>query len=164
MQNTGLNPTIDMFPQDNELLEQVFNNALLAIVIADNHLIIRRINPNFTCLFGYTVEEAVGHHLYELTVTKELREQQLCFESEQINKRLEKGEQVEFEALRCRKDGRMIHVLCRVSPIMRNNRKVGGVAFYSDITARKHAQEELQKANNELETQITGQPSEEGIG
>jgi PAS domain S-box-containing protein len=155
MQN--IKPDLDkgIFPQNSELLEQVINSAMLAIVVSDNHLIIQRINPGFTCLFGYTVEEAVGQHLYQLITTEEMRAQQhFCFETQQVNRRLGKGEQTQFEALRCSKDGRMIHVICRLSPILRNNRIVGGVAFYADITARKHAQEELKKAKDELETQV----------
>jgi PAS domain S-box-containing protein len=155
MQNSGLNLTAQMFPQASELLEQVINNALLAIVISDNDLIIQRINPSFTSLFGYSPEEAVGQHLYDLIESEETRKQKRQYESEQVNKRLlGKGEQIEFEALRYTKDGRMVHVLCRVSPIIHNNCIVGGVAFYSDITARRLAQEELQKAHDELETQV----------
>ena len=154
MQDTWLNPTEGALLQGPELLDQVISNALLAIVIADNDLVIQRINPSFTSLFGYAVEEAVGQHLYNLVETEKMRKQQLHFESEQINKRMEKGEQIEYEARRCTKDGRRIHVLCRVSPIIINNCKVGGVVFYSDITGRRRAQEELQRAHDELETQV----------
>ncbi|MEJ2037363.1 MAG: PAS domain S-box protein [Desulfosarcinaceae bacterium] len=155
MQNARPIPNEDMFPQDSELLGQVFNNALLAIVIADRDLIIQRINQSFTNLFGYTAEEAVGQHLYNLIETKETRRQKLQSESEQINKQIiGKGKQIEYEACRFTKYGREIHVLCRVSPIMRNNRMIGGVVFYSDISARKRAQQQLQKANDELETQV----------
>ena len=71
-----------------------------------------------------------------------------------MNERLDKGERIEFETVRRTKDGRMIDVLCRVSPISTNGKRVGGFAFYSDISDRKRAQEALQKAHDELEMRV----------
>ena len=51
-----------------------------------------------------------------------------------VGERLEKGERVELETVRRRKDGRTIQVLCRVSPIFTQGKRTGGFAFYSDIS------------------------------
>jgi len=67
---------------------------------------------------------------------------------------LEKGERVEFETVRRRKDGRLIPVECRVSPIIIDGEWVGGFGFFSDISKRKRAQEELKKAHDELEMRV----------
>ena len=113
MKENNLNPTELKHLKDIEFLEQVLDNAQVAIVIADRDVIIERINPEFTRIFGYTEEEAIGKSIPDLIVPD------ISFaQSGEVNSRLEKGEQVEYETMRRTKDGRIIPVLCRVSPIM----------------------------------------------
>jgi two-component system cell cycle sensor histidine kinase/response regulator CckA len=149
MGKNGLNSAEVTVPKNIEMLEQVLNNAQVAIAITDNNLKIERINPEFTLIFGYTAEEATGNYIYNLIIPEELRH-----EPEQVNRRLEKGERVEFETIRRRKDGRLIHVECRVSPIIIDGKWAGGYGFFSDISEQKRAQEELQKAHDELEMRV----------
>jgi PAS domain S-box-containing protein len=70
-------------PNENELLENLLNNAQVAIVIADSNQIIMRINPEFTRLFGYSENDAIGKNIYNLLVPDKLRA-----ESKQVTKRL----------------------------------------------------------------------------
>jgi two-component system sensor histidine kinase/response regulator len=118
----------------------------VAIVITDNDHELVYVNPEFTNIFGYSEKEAVGRHTYDLIVPEEYR-----LELEQLTNRLQKWEQSEYETVRCTKDGRRIHVLCRLSPIIFNKKRVGGFGFFTDISERKRAQEELQKAHDNLE-------------
>jgi two-component system cell cycle sensor histidine kinase/response regulator CckA len=149
MEKDNLNSTEISPPKEIELLEQVLNNAQVGIVIADNDHKIERINPEFTRIFGYTAEEAIGKHIYDLIIPEEF-----LVELEQLSERLEKWESSGFEAIRCTKDGRRIHVLIRVSPIIIDGKRVGGFGFFSDISEEKRAQEELQKAHEELEMRV----------
>jgi two-component system cell cycle sensor histidine kinase/response regulator CckA len=135
--------------KDIELLEQILENAQVGIVIADRDIIIERINPEFTRIFGYTEEEAIGKYIPDLIVPEISFDQ-----SEEANSRLEKGEQIEYETMRRTKDGRIIPVLCRASPIMIDGKKLGGFSFYTDISKRKKAQDELKKAHDELEKRV----------
>jgi two-component system sensor histidine kinase/response regulator len=131
------------------LLEQVLDNALVAIVITDNDHKIEYVNPEFTTIFGYSIDEALDKYTYDLIIPEEFR-----FELERVTKGLEKGERSKYEAVRCRKDGRKIHVLCRVAPIIIDSKRLGGFAFFTDISEHKRAQEELQKAHDELEGRV----------
>ncbi len=149
MEKNNLNSTEISLPKETELLEQVLNNAQVAIVISDNDHKIERINPEFTRIFGYTAEEAIGKYTYDLIVPEEFR-----IEIEQLSERLEKWERSEYESIRCTKDRRRIHVLIRVSPIIIDGKRVGGFGFFSDITEEKRAQEKLQKAHEELEMRV----------
>jgi two-component system cell cycle sensor histidine kinase/response regulator CckA len=149
MEKNSLNSTEVSLPKEIELLEQVLDNAQVAIVITDNDHKIERINPEFTRIFGYTAEEAIGKYTYDLIIPEEFR-----IELERLNERLEKWERSEFEAIRCTKEGRRIHVLIRVSPIIIHGKRVGGFGFFSDISEEKRAQEELQKAHEELELRV----------
>ena len=135
--------------KDIEMLEQVLDNAQVAIVINDRNRKIERINPEFTRIFGYAEEEAIGEYLHNLIVPEGFLN-----EPGEVDKKLEKGERTELETIRRRKDGRLIHVLCRVSPIIINGKRAGGFAFYSDISEQKSAQDELQKAHDELEMRV----------
>lgn len=135
--------------KDIEMLEQVLDNAQVAIVINDKNRKIERINPEFTRIFGYAEEEAIGEYLHKLIVPEGFLN-----EPGEVDKKLEKGERTELETIRRRKDGRLIHVLCRVSPIIINGKRAGGFAFYSDISEQKRAQDELQKAHDELEMRV----------
>ena len=149
MGKNNLNSTTISLPKEAELLEQVLNNAQVAIIITDNDHKIGRINPEFTRIFGYTAEEAIGKYIYDLIVPKEFR-----MEVEQVSERLEKWERSGYEAVRYTKDGRRIHVFIRVSPIIIDGKRVGGFGFFSDISKRKRAQEELHKAHQELERRV----------
>jgi two-component system cell cycle sensor histidine kinase/response regulator CckA len=136
-------------PKETEFLEQVLDNAQVAIVITDNYHTIEYVNSEFKRIFGYTPQEAVGKHIYDLILPEEFR-----IELEQLTERLEKWERSEFEAIRRTKDGQRIHVLVRVSPIIIHGKRVGGFGFFSDISKRKRAQEDLQKAREELEDRV----------
>jgi two-component system cell cycle sensor histidine kinase/response regulator CckA len=149
MEKNSLNSTEVSLPKEIELLEQVLNNAQVAIVITDNDHKVERINPEFTRIFGYTAEEAIGKYTYDLIVPEEFR-----VELEQLSERLEKWERSGYEAIRGTKDGRRIHVLIRVSPIIIGGKRVGAFGFFSDISVEKQAQEELQKAHEELEMRV----------
>jgi two-component system cell cycle sensor histidine kinase/response regulator CckA len=141
--------------KDTEFLEQVLDNAQLGIVITDTEYKLKYVNPEFTRIFGYSGEEAIGKTIYDLIYLEER-----LGELEQVSERVRRKERNEFETIRRTKDGRRIHVLCRVSPIVVNGESVGGFAFYSDISEQKRSQEELQKAHDELETRIESRTRE----
>jgi len=56
--------------KETELLEQVLNNARVAIIVSDNNRKIERINPEFTRIFGYTAEEATGEYFHNLNLQR----------------------------------------------------------------------------------------------
>jgi two-component system cell cycle sensor histidine kinase/response regulator CckA len=149
MGRNNLNPKEVRPAKETELLEQVLDNAQVAIVISDRNLKIERINQEFTRIFGYTAQEATGKYIHDLINPEELR-----IEAEEINSQLEKGQRIEYETIRRRKDGQLIHVLSRVSPLIIHGKWAGGFAFYSDISEKKRAQEDLRKANEELEMRV----------
>jgi two-component system sensor histidine kinase/response regulator len=143
------------FTNDISLLKQILDNAQVAIVIADEKRIIHRINPEFTKIFGYTLEEAVGRPIEELIITEEALNQSLL-----VKDRVEKGEGTEYETKRRTKDGKIIDVICRVSPILSNGRMMGGFSFYSDITQKKQVENDLKKAHEELERRVEARTRE----
>ena len=131
------------------LLHYILENAQVAIVIADKNIVITQVNPEFTKIFGYDAQEAVGKTIKELIIPDVAFRQ-----SGMARRQIESGERIEYETLRRRKDGQLIHVLCRTSPIIENGVNVGGFSFYTDISNQKRAKENLQKANSDLENRV----------
>jgi PAS domain S-box-containing protein len=127
-------------------LDQLFESAQEAIVMADNKGIALRINQEFTKLFGYTPRETAGKALDELIVPKKLRKSATL-----ITEKVAKGERTAFEAIRCHKDGRMIAVSVLASPIVVGGKQIGTYGIYRNITERKKAEEQIKASLKEKE-------------
>ena len=145
-------PTIikTILPPKNILFETMFEEAQVAIVITDSNPTIEYLNPEFTKIFGYTREEALGKSLADLII-KDPDSAELGTSSPE---HIKSSESIEYEAIRYHKDGRKIQVLCRLSPIIINNLIVGGFTFYTDISKTKEAQKALLNTNKELELRV----------
>jgi len=127
-------------------LDQLFESAQEAIVMADNKGIAHRINQEFIKLFGYTPREAVGQVLDELIVPKKLQKSATL-----ITEKVAKGERTAFEAIRCHRDGRMIAVSVLASPIVVGGKQIGTYGIYRNITERKKAEEQIKASLKEKE-------------
>jgi PAS domain S-box-containing protein len=118
--------------------ERLFNSAPEAIVLHDNNDLIVDVNDEFTRLFGYTREEAIGKPINRLVASEEYLE-----EATDISERVIGGERIELETKRKRKDGSLIDVSILGAPIIHGGKQVGDFAIYRDISERKKSEEEL---------------------
>lgn len=137
------------------ILENIFNNAQVGIVVTNNESIITHINTEFTRIFGYTAEDSIGCKIKELFIPEEVHEKY-----QGIIKLLDREKRVEYETIRYRKDGKIMPVLCRISEIVNNGKRIGGFAVYSDISETKKYQEELLKSKTELEERVEARTTE----
>jgi PAS domain S-box-containing protein len=137
-------------------LEQLFESAPEAIAVGDRNHKVLRINSEFTRLFGYTREEAIGRSIDDLVAPPELAD-----EAVSISKRLtEEKRAIAFETLRRCKDGTLIHVSLLASPIIIDNEQVVTCGIYRDITEKKKAEEALRKAQEDLERRVEERTAE----
>src|SRR4029077_14814494 len=97
-------------------------------------------------IFQYTANEVLGKH-----ITMLIRADRHMEEVEILGK-IRRGESVKhYETVRQRKDGNLINVSLTISPIKNGAGKIIGASKIArDITERRRAEKELQKAHEEL--------------
>ena len=121
--------------------ENLFELAPEAIVLRDIQNRVLRANREFTNLFGFAVEEALGRNISELIVPDDYWD-----ESEQLREALKRGERVNAELVRKRKDGRRIVVSFVAAPVVVNGGAPEIYGIYRDITERKKSEEALKRS------------------
>jgi PAS domain S-box-containing protein len=122
-------------------LDELFDQAPEGIVLLDVEDRVLRVNREFTRMFGYTFEEAVGRPVNDLIAPEELRR-----EAEEYTDRIIHGKPVNTETIRRRKDGRRIHVsLLAVTVSIPGEGQIAEYAIYRDISERKRAEEALRR-------------------
>jgi PAS domain S-box-containing protein len=119
---------------DEVLMERQFFETLVAsspdaIAVRDNNYAVSSINPAFTTLFGYTIEDLKNNDYDELVNTPETVEQ-----GKSLSRNVREGGSIHVIAKRRTKSGRMIDVEISGVPIVVNGKQVGDLAIYHDIT------------------------------
>jgi PAS domain S-box-containing protein len=118
--------------------EQLFENAPIGIVLADNNERIIQANRVFQEMFEYTLNELRGRTIDETILPKHLSD-----EGNTLANRVLLGEPVQTETARMTKGGRLIAVGLYGVPIMMNGSAVGVFGMYVDITERKRAEKDI---------------------
>ncbi|GAC1584036.1 MAG: hypothetical protein NVS3B24_23050 [Candidatus Dormibacteria bacterium] len=133
-----------------EFLASMFDNALSAIVAADQDGAIIAWNPRAEEIFGWSSKEAVGHPLHELIVPERYRSSHIAG----FQHWLRTGEGpvlgtvVELEALR--RDGTEFPIELAISPITRGEGGASAVAFCRDISERRAGEQGMRDAADRL--------------
>ena len=128
----------DALQKQNVYFASLFESAPEAIAILDQHDRIMRINGQFTALFGYTEEQAVGKVIIDLIVPEELAE-----EGESLCTKVGAGENMRAESLRRHKDGHTFWVSISATRFSAGDEPEKVYAMYQDISARKRAEAEM---------------------
>src|SRR5580693_1959398 len=106
-----------LVPESAELqgayLEQLVECAPEAISILDTEMRITRLNGEFSRIFGFCPEEALGQRLEEMIVPPDRSS-----ETRWIQEELAKGKKVVLETKRQRKDGSLVDVLISSAPVV----------------------------------------------
>jgi PAS domain S-box-containing protein len=139
-------------------LDELFELAPHAVVLVDAEVRVMRVNKEFTRMFGYTPEEAVGRLLQDLIAPGER-----MAEYRNNARLLSGGQKVESETIRKRKDGVRLAVSMTASPVLTAG-PIEGYIIYRDITERKRAEALLAGEKHLLEMIAKGEPLPEMLG
>jgi PAS domain S-box-containing protein len=137
------------------LLDELFDSAPEAIVMLDPGQRVTRVNREFTALFGYGPEEAVGRPLDRMIVPDDLRQ-----ESSRMARAASHGRRAGGETERVRKDGHRLPVSVLVAPIMTAAGQIATYEIYRDISERRLAEAERSR----LELRLRHAEKLEAIG
>jgi PAS domain S-box-containing protein len=133
-------------------LDELFELAPHAVVLVDADVRVMRVNKEFTRMFGYTAEEAVGRLLQDLVAPEER-----MAEYKNNARLLSGGHKVESETIRKRKDGVRLAVSMTASPVLTAG-PIEGYIIYRDITQRKRDEALLAGETRLLEMIAKGEP------
>ena len=134
----------DRLQEQRALLDELFEQAPQAVALMNGDSRVVRVNREFTRIFGYTPQEALGRHLSDLIVPTDLQDE---FER---HASIAQGQRVEAEGVRQRKDGSRLYVSLVGVPVSMPGGQIAVYAIYLDISGSKRAEEELQKSFDEL--------------
>ena len=140
---------------EREKASQLLTARLLAsIVESSNDAIISKSldgtiqswNAAAEHLFGYTADQAIGHHISLIIPPERLAEE------EQIIASLKEGKRIEhYETDRLRSDGQHITVSLTISPIKNDSGQVIGASkIVRDVTERKRMEDDLRRLAADL--------------
>jgi len=123
----------------------LFKNMPEALIYTDKKGNILYINPRFTEVFGYTLDEIKGKNIDEGIIhTKEQIDEGKYYTKKSLN------HFVNYETYRKRKDGSIFPVSITASSIKINNKVKGIITLYQDITERKKAEEKLRQSEEKF--------------
>jgi len=127
--------------QQNAYLDELIEGASEAIVILDNDDHVRRINKEFTRMFEYTSEEAIGQRINDLIVPDDMKEEGLKATSD-----VAVGNSISFETLRRTKTGILKNVSVLGNPVKQGSMQLGVYGIYRDITEKVRLEEQLRQS------------------
>ena len=134
-------------------LEHLFESTPEAIVILDREDRVQRINPEFTRLFGFTPQDALGRPIGSLIVPPEC-----AAEAESFSAGVALGETVAAETVRMRADGSLVYVSILGTPVLVADGQIGVYGIYRDITDRKRAEDAMRRSAERLAAIIEASP------
>jgi two-component system, sensor histidine kinase and response regulator len=128
-------------------LNALIENSPLGILVLDSGRLVKLCNPAFERLFQYTRQEVVGKAIDGLIVDGDLLP-----EVREIYPRTLDGEVINVMTRRRRKDQSFVDVELYTVRLVVNGKAEGTLYIYQDISVRKRAEEEMQRAKEAAET------------
>lgn len=130
-------------------LSELFARVPEAVVMINREFRITRVNPEFTKIFGYTTEEAIGHGIKELIAPDDLQEEAEGF----LYRMFETEEAFAVDTVRTRKNGTRVPVSVICVPVSSNDGGKAGYLIYRDMTDTKRFEEE-QRRYHEIQLEL----------
>jgi len=138
--------------KSRNMFERLFENAPDAVVVVDNHGVIRKVNLQAEALFGYMREEMVGNpieHLIPERYHKRHRQHRRGYFADPRARKMGIG----LELYGRSRDGREIPVDIMLNP-METGEGTWAFAVVRDITQQKQSDAKIKELNSALKIQV----------
>jgi PAS domain S-box-containing protein len=136
-------------------LTRLIESSPDAIIASDKQGNVVLFNEGAETLLGYRAEDVIGRPTADLYDSEERARDIL------IEMRKRGGTASGYESMLKAKDGRSVPVLISASVLLdKEGQEAGMVGFATDLRARKHEEEELRKAHDELEKRVEERTTE----
>ena len=133
---------------ERDKLLALFTNVpdpAIAYDYVDGEPIVRQVNDAFEETFGFDAETVLGESVDDYIVPPGAEP-----EADDLNERLQRGENVRREVTRTTADGPR-HFILHVIPIRLDAANAAGYAIYTDVTDRREREETLRRQNERLD-------------
>ncbi|MFX1314858.1 MAG: MASE3 domain-containing protein [Promethearchaeota archaeon] len=125
--------------KSEERYRKIIEDSLEGVWVIDNIGKTTYVNNSMAKMFGYTIEDMIGKSFYEFMDEEGIKLAEKYFE--QRRKGIKEDHDFEF----LHKSGRKVYTTLRTSPIFDDSGNFNGaMAFVTDITDRKRAQEKIE--------------------
>jgi diguanylate cyclase (GGDEF)-like protein/PAS domain S-box-containing protein len=121
-----------------DFFKNLFQSNPEAVVYLDKYSRVIDINPRFTELFGYSIEEIKGKDINNVVVPEDLVNEGKNFDRLALKKGYSN-----IETIRKKKDGATFPVLVSGSPVTIKGGKIGVIGMYVDISQQKKIESEM---------------------
>ena len=130
-------------------LSELFTRVPEAVVMIGRDSRITRVNPEFTKIFGYTAEDAIGRRIKDLIAPDDLEEEVEGFTYRMV----QPGDVFAVETVRRHKNGTRVPVSLICVPVSSSDSGSTGYVIYRDITETKRLQDE-QRRYHEIQLEL----------
>ncbi|MAL16924.1 MAG: hypothetical protein CL670_07700 [Balneola sp.] len=124
--------------RNQQLLNQLFFNSPIGIVLVDADGSIQNTNHSFNSIFGYSNGELTGKSLDDTIVPKKMNEQ-----GEKLSRLSFTGDSFQTETTRINKNGEEVPVLVGGVPVEFDGEVIAIYGMYVDITKRKELENKI---------------------
>ena len=136
-----------------KMFASLFTSTPEAALYHDENGRIININPHFTKLFGYTLNEIRGRNIDEGMIYPADKIEEGKNLTQKAFNRVSN-----YESVRKKKDGTLVPVLISSAPVIIDKKPQGTIALYKDIIERKKTEEILQKSQQEFASLFRNNP------
>lgn len=119
-------------------LSELFARVPEAVVMVDRDSRITRVNSEFTKIFGYTANEAIGQRIRDLITPDDLQEEADSF----LYRMVQTGDAFAVETVRTRKNGTRVPVSLLCVPLSASDSGSAGYVIYRDLTETRRLRDE----------------------